>query len=289
MKYTMIIVAALASQLALAETIEREAAAAPDGDVEIVNVAGEVQVIGWDRPQVKLRADLNADADTLEFNSRSGKVSIRVKDTAGTAPSWLVVHVPRSSTVIVKTISASQRLENIAGDQRLQSVSGNIDTQVGAGDFEVRSVSGRIQIVGSGAAGSVRTSTVSGGIELSQIAGDLEVTTVNGAIDARAQAVDRARLKTTNGEIRFSAALKPDSRAELEAINGAVLVTLGGKIDATFDIETFNGRIDNCFGPQPQRVSEYTPGYNLRFTEGEGSGRMRIKTLNGAVNLCRDR
>ena len=60
-----------------------------------------------------------------------------------------------------------------------------------------------------------------------------------------------------------------------------------GPVNAEFDISTFNGDIRNCFGPKPERTSEYAPGRELRFREGQGSGRVRIKTLNGDVDVCR--
>ena len=58
-------------------------------------------------------------------------------------------------------------------------------------------------------------------------------------------------------------------------------------MSARFDIETFNGSIDNCFGPEPVRTSRYTPGRELRFTEGDGNARVAIKTLNGGLRLCK--
>lgn len=282
--------AALWSQLAAAETIERKADASPSGEVEIVNVAGDVRVIGWDRPQVQVKADLDSDVEELEFEAQGDRTVIKVKwprGDAGGGSSSLAVHVPRDSSVMVKTVSASQMLENVRGEQRLQSVSGEIETQVWDEDFQAKSVSGRIRASGHGNQGSARVTNVSGGVQLDRIAGDIDVSTVNGEIHIRGAQVERVRLKTTNGAINFEAALLPEARIEAEAINGTVVANLRGKIDASFDIETFNGDIDNCFGPKPQRTSEYAPGSALRFEEGGGDARVRIKTLNGAVNLCR--
>ena len=59
-----------------------------------------------------------------------------------------------------------------------------------------------------------------------------------------------------------------------------------GALDAEFNIETFNGEIDNCFGPKAQRTREHGPGNTLRFKQGNGDGRIRIKTLNGTVEVC---
>jgi hypothetical protein len=34
-------------------------------------------------------------------------------------------------------------------------------------------------------------------------------------------------------------------------------------------------------------TSEYAPGREWRYREGTGSGRVRIKTLNGDVGICK--
>jgi len=60
-----------------------------------------------------------------------------------------------------------------------------------------------------------------------------------------------------------------------------------GGSDAEYDISTFSGEIRNCFGPKAVPTSEYTPGKELHFQQGQGSARIRIKTLNGDVDLCR--
>ena len=62
---------------------------------------------------------------------------------------------------------------------------------------------------------------------------------------------------------------------------------LAGKVAGQFDFSTFNGEIRNCFGPKSQRTSEYSPGRELRFTEGQGTARIRVKTMNGDIGLCR--
>ena len=74
----------------------------------------------------------------------------------------------------------------------------------------------------------------------------------------------------------------------METINGRIDLHFIGDINARFDIETFNGSIRNCFGPDPERTSRYTPGRELKFTEADGSGRVTLRTLNGRMNICKD-
>src|SRR5688572_28279984 len=114
-----------------AERITRETAAEPDGEVQIVNVSGNVHVIGWDQAKVQLVADLGSGVEELQFERDDDVTRIRVKwprdeHARNEQSSDLIVHVPRESTLMIKTVSASQSVENVIGEQRLQSVSGAI-------------------------------------------------------------------------------------------------------------------------------------------------------------------
>jgi DUF4097 and DUF4098 domain-containing protein YvlB len=286
MKVLYGVVALLIAHGATGETIERTADAPAKGEVEIVNVSGEVHVIGWDRAQVQMTADVAPGVDEVDFERQGDRTLIRVKPASGNGgSSELRVHVPRDSTVSVKTVSASQTIDGVRGEQRLQSVSGGIRSQVWGEDFQAKSVSGGIVVTGNGRT-SAHITSVSGGIELKDVGGELDLNSVSGAIEVLGGAFERARIKTTNGETRFQGALESGARFEAEAINGAINLQLRSKLDAEFDIETFNGSIDNCFGPKPQRTNQYAPGSALRFKEGNGSARVRLKTLNGAIELC---
>ena len=63
---------------------------------------------------------------------------------------------------------------------------------------------------------------------------------------------------------------------------------LRGALDGEFDIETFSGDIENCFGPKPVRTREFAPGNALRFKQGAGNARVRVKTFSGTVEICKD-
>ena len=290
MKSWVLVGALLIAQNAFAERIEREMAAQPGGEVQIVNVSGEVHVIGWDQPKVKLVAESRDSVDEIQFDRDDDVTRIRVRGTQGEAPtSALKVQIPKGSTLVVRTVSASQRIENVTGEQRLQSVSGEIHTSIGEEDLEAKTVSGEIKVVGSGKEGSIRASTLSGEMYLERVAGEFELTSVSGEIDLRAGLIEEARINTTNGGVRVQGTLADDGRIEAEAINGSLDLKLAGKVSAQFDIESFNGSINNCFGPKAQRARDYGPGVVLRFSEGgeDVDARVRLKTLNGEIDLCR--
>ena len=289
MKPLLFIGALLMTHAAFAERVERETAASASGEVQIVNVSGEVHVIGWDQAQVKLVADSHGGVDEIQFDRDDDVTRIRVRGTHGDAPtSTLRVQIPKASTLVIRTVCGSQRIENVLGEQRLQSVSGEIHTSIGEEDLEAKTVSGEIKVVGSGKAGSIRATTLSGEMYMEKVDGEFELSSVSGDIELRAGVIEEMRINTTNGGARIQGTLAEDGRIEAEAINGSLDLKLAGKVSAQFDIESFNGSINNCFGPKARRAREYGPGIVLRFSEGEDAdARVRLKTLNGEIDLCR--
>ena len=272
------------------ETVERLVAADARGEVEIVNVSGDVQVLGWDRPEVRVRAELGSGAERLEVESRDKRTFIKVMlpGRSSSGNSDLVVHVPRESSLSINTISADQTIGEVRGAQRLQAVSGSITTQVWAAELSVKTISGDVVIGAHKQPAMTAVNTVSGDVRLENAAGELALETVTGDMDIRMTTLTRGRIRTTNGDLHLRTALASDARLDAEAINGDLRFALRNPIDAQFDIETFNGEIDNCFGQQPVRTREFAPGNELRFKQGAGSARVRIKTLNGGVEICKE-
>lgn len=289
MKFLLFMAAMLIAHTAFAERIERETAASASGEVHIVNVSGDVRVIGWDQPRVKLVGDGSAEVDEIEFERDGDVTRIRVRGTPGKAPSSnITAQVPRMSTLVIRTVSASQRIENVLGEQRLQSVSGDIHTSMGEEDLEAKTVSGEIRVVGTGKPSTIRATTLSGSLHMEKVAGEFQLSSVSGSVVLNAGMIEEARVNTTNGEIKVQGQLIDDGRIDAEAINGSINVQLAGKVPTRFDLESFNGSIDNCFGPKPRRAREHGPGIVLRFSEGEDAeARVRLKTLNGEIELCR--
>ncbi|HKE96549.1 MAG TPA: DUF4097 family beta strand repeat-containing protein [Povalibacter sp.] len=271
------------------DTVERTLPADLRGEVEIVNLSGDVQVRGWDRAEVQIHAELGEGVEKLDVQSSKGRTSINVivQGHHNSGSSDLVVEIPRDSTLLVKTVSADQTIADVRGVQRLQAVSGSINTQVWSEEFSVKTISGEVTVSGHKTPAVANVNTVSGDVNLADIVGELNLETVTGDMQVSMPTLNRARIQTTNGDLHLVTLLARDGRLEAEAINGDLSFTLRQPIDAEFDIETFNGEIDNCFGPKSVRTSEFAPGNALRFKEGAGSARVRIKTLNGGVEICK--
>lgn len=281
----------LISTLALADTDVNETLdAAEDGEVVISNVSGSVEVQGWSRSQVEVTGTLGSGVEELIFERDDDEILIKVKlprNSSRNGASDLVINVPEASSLSIDTVSADIDVSDVRGEQDLNSVSGDITTGIYGAELDAETVSGDLEVSGDNQVTNVSLQTVSGDIDTENLAGEFRAESVNGDISAINGSFTRVRSETVNGNIILHARLLDGGRMDVETINGKVDVDFGGDVSAEIDIETFNGSIRNCFGPESVRTSKYAPGRELDFTEGSGSGRVRINTLNGSVRLCK--
>jgi len=270
--------------------INERSAADPAGQVEISNTAGSVVVTGWNRNEVEVTGELGDGSERLEFGTAGKVTRIKVilpKKSYGVDGSDLIVKVPAGSSLSVNTVSADVRVRGVGGAQRLQSVSADIGTEASTEDVECKTVSGDVTVAGNGTRGLLTITTVSGDANVTDAAGEVNANTVSGNFNLGLRETTRSRLRSTSGDLTLASRPVADSRFDIESISGDVRLDLAGPPDAEFDVSSFNGEIRNCIGPKPVRTSEYAPGRELRFREGQGSARIRIKTLNGDISVCR--
>lgn len=270
--------------------IDKRAAVDPDGSVEVGNTAGSVKVTGWDRNEVQVTGELGDGTERLDF-ATDGKVtrikvilpnrSYNVEDTD------LVISMPAASRLSVNTVSADIAVTGVTGAQRLVAVSGDVRTEAGAQDVECRTVSGDVHVAGSAKKGLLTINTVSGDATALKVAGEVNANTVSGNVTLGMGETSRSRVRSTSGDLTLALLLGPDGKIDAESISGDVRLDFVGPVNAEFDVSSFNGEIRNCFGPKPVSASEYAPGKDLRFREGQGSGWVRIKTMNGDISVCR--
>ena len=287
--YTLTLLGMFSATTVVAADINESMDAAEDGTVSISNVAGSVDVQGWSRNQVEITGDLGDDVEELVFERDGDEIEIKVRTKRRNShdiDTELVIKVPQGSSLEISTVSADIDVAEVAGEQSLESVSGDIATEAYASDIDANSVSGDVEVEGDNLSMRSRLSSVSGDIDTENLSGEIAIESVSGDLVVVRGVFDRASLDTVNGDIVFHAQLLDDGRLDVETVNGSVDVEFAGEVSARFDIETFNGDIRNCFGPKAVRVSKYAPGYELKFTEGGGSGRVTIETLNGDLRLC---
>jgi DUF4097 and DUF4098 domain-containing protein YvlB len=268
-------------------SIDERHAANPTGLVEIVNVAGSVELRGWDHAEVQVTGTVDDAVDRVDLTSDGDRTSVHVVMRSGM--SWhggqarLIVNVPAASAVSVSLVSADLKIAGIRGDAKLSTVSGDVEGDV-HGDLRVDAVSGSLHVTAREAQ-HIEVKSISGDVDLTGGGGEVEVTTVSGTAKAALATLSRARFKTVSGDVTADLALSPGAQLDGESVGGDITFNFAAAPDADIDVQSFSGEIHNCFGPKPVKA-EYGPGSRLAFTNGSGHARVHVDTKSGDVRLC---
>jgi hypothetical protein len=269
-------------------TIEERRSADPRGDVEISNVSGAIELVGWERAEVEVSGTVAENVERVDVTGDGAHTSIHV--VSRSRGGWgsddeahLTVHVPAKSAVRATLVSANVKLSGTQGDLELRTVSGNVNGEAG-GKLRADTVSGNITLDAHGA-GTLEVSTVSGNIELRGGGGDVTVTTVSGDAKIELGTLGRGRFKSVSGDFGVGLSLDPEAQIEGESVSGVIRMEFTSAPAADFDVQSFSGKIDSCFGPTPTE-SRYGPGSRLTFTNGAGHAHVRLETKSGDVHLC---
>lgn len=145
------------------------------------------------------------------------------------------------------------------------------DGHDGSVDFDVK--------VPAGVRLSARS--VHGGIDVDGVSGPIDVHTVDGGITIKS--ATSAHARTVNGSVTASFRSPDlDSDSELETVNGPVQVTLPAAVNADLVASTLNGEIHVGFpfnGTNDRRSTHVTLGH--------GGRELRLRTINGAIEVSR--
>ena len=206
------------------------------GSFLLENVNGSVQVDGWDKDEVEVRAVKTAESDErdlelvkIEVCSEPGQVSVRTKYPKGEGVEVAVeyhVYVPyRVLLGSVETVNGSVSVRGIEGAGELRSVNGNVEVLNSSGRFNAKTTNGNLRL------------------ELRHLldGGPMNIETVNGSVVLGLPSDARADLKVLNMNGDFYSDLPVTSTASSPAARSfhAKLGTGGGEIS----VRTVNGGI----------------------------------------------
>ena len=270
-------------------TFDRQVPAQPRGVVDVSNVSGDVEVIGWDRSEVSVHAELGSAVERVEVSSEGGHTGIKVvlpPASGHGSETRLQVKIPKDSELNVSAVSADVVTKGVLGVQRLSTVSGDVTAEFGGADVELKTVSGNVKLRGRGQPARLRLSTISGDVHLEHGAGDIEASTVNGTLVLSLDSARSLRAHTTSGDVRFAGKLAPGAQLEATSVSGDLDVRASADGGYAYEVSSFSGDISDCFNASPERVSKYGPGTRLEGKRGEGTGHVRLKTMSGSVQLC---
>ena len=289
-RLVLVITAILFAAPAFGESVDKRIDAASDGLVRVSNRAGSITIEGGRGNDVHVTGEMGRNVEDVLVERDGDVVTIEVKapksEKRGISTD-LDIRVPAGSSIKVNGVSVDIEVSGVRGEQRLETVSGDIDTTAFAADVQANTVSGDVEIEGDGSEAECVGETVSGDVMLVNVAGEATAASVSGDVSIEGSKLDRAEITTVSGEVSFESELGPGGRLHAEAVSGEIELDFAGTIAGRFELDTHNGDIDNCFGPEPQRKSKYTPGMTLHFQEGDGDARVTASTVNGDISICR--
>jgi Putative adhesin len=122
---------------------------------------------------------------------------------------------------------------------------------------------------------------INGSLDVSGVKGEVRASCINGTLTARGLSGD-VRLSTINGPLEANFE-QLATGVELSSINGPVHLTMPSDTKANIEATTVHGGIDNNFGLHTN--NHRWVGHDLRGELGGGGARIRLKNVNGTIDL----
>jgi DUF4097 and DUF4098 domain-containing protein YvlB len=269
--------------------------AAPDGVVEIGNVAGDIEIRGTDASEVEVVGRLGDDVEEVIFERDGDVIVLRVEvrsNGGGWRNGWggdgsadLEIRVPRMSDVRVEAVSSDVVVSDVDGRLDVESVSGDIEISSGATAIDVTTMSGEVSFEGNGQTADASLASVSGDVVASGLGGELHMSSVSGEVELELGEITRLRAQSTSGDLSARATLAPGARVQMETVSGSAELSIEGDRAGDYSLSTFSGDLDNCFGPEAER-RRFSPGRSVKFREGDGDRDIHLSSMSGSIRVC---
>ncbi len=278
--------AALALPALADTTLNEHYPLAAGGRLEVNNVAGRIQLRGWDRNEVALSGTL-ADGLRLDAQTSRDRVELKVVYPQGRGNSGsaqLELRVPKGIAIEVDGVSSTIDIADVdLARLDAQTVSGSVVAAGRAGEAALETVSGSIR--SRLAAPRYRAETVSGSITANEgPSGQVMLETVSGSITAATGAVSQLHAETVSGRINATVSgLAPGGQINMETVSGSIGLQLPRQVSAHLHVNSFSGDIDSDAGTVER--PRYGPGTSLQTTLGSGNGDISIESHSGSVKV----
>ena len=213
--------------------LERRTDAEPKAVVSLCVNEGDVIVRGWDRNEVRARAEGEGTLRLLTPNVRPApRVEVLVSEEkdaeldAGDCGSneTIELTVPRGATVEVESRTGHVEVADVA-EARVKVLSGDVD---------VRRVSRAVEV-----------SCLSGDVSVSDSTGPVRIDSVSGDVEARnvrtASAGDNFEAKSTSGDVTIESV--GHGHVSGSAVSGQVLYTGALARGGSYDFRTISGDV----------------------------------------------
>jgi len=259
----------------------------PDATVSIENIAGSIDIQGWDRNEARLTGELGDSVDELEISASDSSLRINVanRNERNVDNTELKLMIPAGASIDADAVSADIDVSGLDNEKlTASSVSGDVDVSASSRRVSIESVSGDVEF--SGQTVRISAESVSGDIDLSGISGEVSATTVSGDMELQAGLIDSGKLETVSGDITATAEISGNGKLTAESMSGDVTLILPASQSGVFKAESFSGRISTDFGSVNH--AKHGPGSHLKYVAGSGDAEVRVESFSGNIKLKSD-
>lgn len=235
--------------------------------LDVDNVSGDLQVVGWDRPEITAKAD--GDALTLTIDGDQARAA---------SDSDLILYIPCETTL---------RVSNVGGDADIRAVTGAIEISNVGGDLQMRNV-GLTAVRSMGGDLSVRD--CKGNFVAENVGGDASLRQMRGrvGVTVRADLYLREAEGDVSAQVGADAALylRPKSGQLVSAQAGSdILLRVPPKVDAEFTLQ----------GCDDESIRVDLPGFDAaelgmfrQFTAGAGGAKISLTAGDEVIVTSRE-
>jgi hypothetical protein len=265
------------------QTVERRFPVNPDVSIRIYLPAGRAVVTGWDRDTLAVTARIPAGGGSFFGGGKGAAAKLGIEgDESGAGPgAELTVQVPRRARLWIKGATAAVEVSGTQGELDVLSVNGTITVRGQPSIASLESIDGDITV--EAGAPVLRARTSGGRVAVRAKAGDISIETVSGAVEVACAMLDRGRLETVGGTIRFTGNLSPTALLEAETHSADILLQFAGAVNAEFQLASPGGAIVNRLDGSAKPVK----GKTLAFGTGTPGATVTARSLKGTVTVSR--
>jgi hypothetical protein len=268
------------------DQVDRTLEANASGSLFVDNVRGAITIVGWDKPQIQLKGELDDSAKKLIFKRKGHKALIKVKMKGmshGGQGSHLQIFIPRDTRLRFRGVDTSFHISDLTAKLEGKTINGDLTVANVHAKMSISSVSGKVKV--SDSSGTARIESVSGKVDFSGKFTDARIRSMSGDIVANINGTSKLHVKNGSGFTVINGTLLDTADVKLVSISGDIVYRSQGKLNAECEIASrFGGHIENKLTedkPWQEKMREH----KLEFVSGDGSGKLVMNTLSGSVTL----
>lgn len=270
-------------------TVEQRRAVTSTPSLRVMGGFASMRIVGWDKDSVVITGTIPEDA-RFEGNfggPQSTPVSgmkMYLELPEGASPTAKIeMRIPARARLWVKAGSAAVDVSGVTGGLDLNVIGGTVHVNGSPRELNVEAMDADVRVDGSPS--WFRAKTATGNIVLVGGSDDLALTSVSGTIDIADGQVERARLETVTGPVRFADDLVHGGSLDASTHSGAIILRWSQKNGAEMDIGTLTGTISNGLTKRPAVPGREGRGQEIGLMVGGGGARVYVRSFKGNIEL----